>query len=481
MHGRKKIETMKAKFDTSFESWGGFSTTSAGNDMIHGRLQYSPENGLKLELVENPQGNESAFSGAIPIETLYGQLVDGTLVTLSQCFVSHASIQIGVGIGSPTTLIVNRATFGRHVEDIDKLQLKKLSVALSSLANWTCVEPVKRLIAEDKGKMVGFDVTARLPEPIDIPLANHPFDLQIGHGIRTENASGAFSIHWDAAVTIRAHDALPYDVMHDIAWQYQNLLSLLVGDRISVREITMTPLDAKTGLTPESPLHLLYHQVGKSDHSDAHPGRMLLPYPMVKDSLAEIVDKWFARSKQAVLAANVFFGGANLESPAVNVRFLAAAQAAESYHRSLGDGLYMDQSAYEAAIQEFNQHIPAAIQGDHRVSLKNRLKYGNEHSLRKRLAELFSRLPESVRTAIGTDATKFVVKVVDTRNYYTHYDHASEGNAFGTKASFVASERLRILVAANLLHDLGIKDEDLLTVLQRNQDFAHWMSQPLPL
>jgi len=53
--------------------------------MIHGRLQYHPETGLKLELVENPQGEAALVAGgAAPINVMYGQLVDGTLVTPGQ-------------------------------------------------------------------------------------------------------------------------------------------------------------------------------------------------------------------------------------------------------------------------------------------------------------------------------------------------------------------------------------------------------------
>lgn len=469
---------MDARFDKPFESWGGFSTTRAGERTIHGRLQYRPEKGIELELVENPQGAASTLQGdAAPVDTMYGQLVDGTLVTLSQCFVSHSSIQIGVGIGSPTTLTVNRVTFGRLVDDLDQLQLKKYSVTLSSLSNWTCTLPVKCDIARVDEKPVGFDVTCRLPAPIDVALPNRAFDLQIAHGMKTKNPAGTFVVEWESAITICAHESMSLETMHEVAWQCQNLLSLLIGHRTSLREITMTPADAEAA---NSPLQLIYHQIGKHDHPDAHPALMLLPYELVKADFPQMVDSWFARSKQAILAANVFFGSHSLQSPAVNVKLLAAAQAAESYHRSLGTGLYMDQGAYDAAIHEFVTHMPAAIQGDHRVSLKNRLKYGNEHSLRKRLGELFNRLPENVQVAIATDVAKFIGRVVDTRNYYTHYDHASEANAFEPKASFLAAERLRILVAANLLHDLGVKDDNLLAVLQRSQDFAHWMRQPCP-
>jgi hypothetical protein len=359
--------------------------------------------------------------------------------------------------------------------------VKKYSVVLSSLSNWTCTLPVKYDIATIDEKAVGFDLTYRHPAPINVVLPDRAFDVEIVHAMKTRSPACTFEVKWEAAITISAHESLSFETIHQIAWQCQNLLSLLIGHRLSIHEIRITPADGAATPVADRPLHLLYHQIGKHNIPDEHPALMRLPYGLVKDDFPRMVDKWFARSEQAVLATNVFFGSHSLQSPAVNVKFLSAAQAAESYHRSLGSGLYTAQATYDGAIQEFLTHMPASILGDHRQSLKNRLKYGNEYSLRKRLTELFDRIPANAQIRIGGDVPKFVAKVVDTRNYYTHYDLGSQANAFEAMPAYIAAERLRILVVANLLHDIGIKDENLLSVLERSQDFQHWMSQALLL
>ena len=269
---------------------------------------------------------------------------------------------------------------------------------------------------------------------------------------------------------------MPFPQASDTVAQFQNLMALLIGHPISARSVAI-----KTEGDASSQLKLLFAQRGKPDHPDVHPAQMLLPYEMIKSEFPAMVAAWFARSNQAVLAANVFFGAQLLESPVVNVKFLAAAQAAESYHRGLGSGLYMDQTAYDNAAAELVKHIPAGIESDHRQSLTSRLKYGNEFSLRKRLNALFERIPDNVAARIAGHVPQFVNKVVDTRNYFTHYDHASQAGAFAGKDAFVAAERLRVLVAASLLHDLCIGEDKLLTVLERSREFQHWMDQPLGL
>ena len=94
----------------------------------------------------------------------------------------------------------------------------------------------------------------------------------------------------------------------------------------------------------------------------------MLPYDLIRDTFPSIVEKWFSRSHQAVLATNVFFSSQAHESSSVNSMFLAAVRKPPNwrYHRSLSDGKYMDQAAYEVAIQQLSTHIPAIIQDDHR-------------------------------------------------------------------------------------------------------------------
>jgi hypothetical protein len=467
---------MKPRIDTAFESWGGFSKPMQGAPIIRGKLKYNPETGIELELVENPQGPAAIMASEMGPNTLFGQLLNGTLVTLSDCLVSNVSI--GAGVGSPTTLHVGRALIGAHAPDLDELQLKAYAVELSSMSNWTMRAPVELKLTPEGSESKGFDVTARLPDTIQVPLEDRTFDVEVTHGFRTEHKLDSLMIRWSAAVEIRAHNALPLRALMEIAWQSKNLFSLLIGDRLSVRSIDLDPgKPSSDGVEERSAL--LYHQIDKHDHKDIHPAMMLLPYGMIAEDFKGIVEKWFRRTEQATLATNIFFASDILISGSTNARFLAVSQAAESYHRSLESGLYMNQVDYDAAIQILTSHIPPIIQGDHRQSLKNRLRYGNEYSLRKRLSEMLKRIPSNAATRIAGDIPQFISKVVDTRNYFTHYDHTARSNALDGKNIVIAAERLRFLIVANLLHDLGIPAAKLLPILERSRQFLHWTSEPL--
>ncbi|MCH8806175.1 MAG: hypothetical protein IH986_08815, partial [Planctomycetes bacterium] len=474
---------MDARLDSPFESWGNFSETMTDPPVVPGRLTYDPRDGIALELVGPPPGSSLQALMELPcLPTLYGRLVNGTPVTLVDCTI--ANTQIGAGaVGLPTAIRPAKLLVGGHVDDLDQLNVKRYTVEFSSLANWTCASPIKSDWPTTDGKRIGVDITFRFPDPIEIELSERNFDLKIAHNFKASDSHVSYSIRWHAHVRISAHDSMLFKEIPEVAWQCQNLLSLLIGDHLSVKSITIKPAEPFSAGTTESPLQLIYQQIGKHDRPDLRPDQMLLPYSLIEEQFPQIVAEWFARSEQAVLASNVFFGSQLHESPGLEARFLAATQAAESYHRSLGTGVYMEKGEYQAAIAEFLSQIPEAIQGDQRVSLKSRLEWGYEYSFFKRLRDLLKRLPADVQSRIAGqgNASKFLAKVKDTRNYFTHLDHTSEQNALKGTEAFVACERLRILVVANLLHDLGIKDQILLSVLERNREFRHWLAQDLPL
>ncbi len=472
---------MHARLDTSLESWGGFSATPDGS-LIYGRLSYTPDRGISVELAENPSGSlrlKEFAQGTFPSPAiLYGQLVDGTRVTLSGCHVTAAAMQLGFGIGSPTTIFANQALFGAHVADLDQVRVKSYSVELSSLHNWTGSSPIEMQEDRDGGRLLGVQASWRFAGPIRVTLPERNFDVEIAHGFNCSRSSCSTTLAWSAALVVRANTDILFREANGAAWQCQSLMTLLVGRQLSIRSIT---IEATERDDAAKHLQLRVQQRGKHDQADVHPFEMLLPYEMIREEFSGAVRQWYNRSEQATLASNIFFGSQLLKESTVNVKFLAICQAAESYHRSLGSGVYMNQQTYDEVITKFISAIPSAITQDHRQSLKSRLRYGNEYSLRTRLMGLLKRLPPAVRRRIdGGSTSRFISKVADTRNFYTHYDHASQKNVWSGRSALVAAERLRVLVVANLLLDLGLPDSKLDSILGRSREFQHWLNEQLP-
>jgi hypothetical protein len=113
--------------------------------------------------------------------------------------------------------------------------------------------------------------------------------------------------------------------------------------------------------------------------------------------------------------------------------------------------------------------IPDWVEKEHHEkSLKSRIKYGNEFSLRTRLNKIFAEYQENLIEFIE-NKNAFIEKVIDTRNYLTHYDK-KEKAAIGEELDPII-QKLKILLKICLLTELGFSSEEIKKLFSRNKRY----------
>src|SRR5438270_13927497 len=91
--------------------------------------------------------------------------------------------------------------------------------------------------------------------------------------------------------------------------------------------------------------------------------------------------------------------------------------------------------------------IPPTSPPGLRDKLRIVLKYANQYSLRKRLDSLLNELGTDSRKKIAPFPPLFIEKIVNTRNYLTHYDPELRDTALsGIIPMYIAGLALRILL-----------------------------------
>jgi hypothetical protein len=150
----------------------------------------------------------------------------------------------------------------------------------------------------------------------------------------------------------------------------------------------------------------------------------------------------------------------------LHVEFLSLIQALEGLHRAILPGGYMTADAYEDTRKLMCDAIPKGLSSGHRSTLKSKIQYGYEFSLRKRLAMLVNALDESLRRHILGSSGAIPESWVDTRNYYTHWDETTKANVLDGADMHHAGVRLKCLLRALYLNLLGIPQAAILRALQ---------------
>lgn len=192
------------------------------------------------------------------------------------------------------------------------------------------------------------------------------------------------------------------------------------------------------------------------------PDEFYMLAPGAKVDLDQLLVHWFAAYDQLQMPIELALSAFASSDLWLHMEFLTLMQCLEGFHRGLYPGLYMDEPAYADVEAKMVGAIPAEVASDHRSALKSRIRYGNEISLAKRLADLVKLMPEDLNQHILGAEGKVPQRWIDTRNYYTHWDEASRDKVVDNLELHRANLRLKHWLRALYLNHLGIPSDAIL-------------------
>ncbi|SMC02108.1 hypothetical protein SAMN00768000_0321 [Sulfobacillus thermosulfidooxidans DSM 9293] len=242
-----------------------------------------------------------------------------------------------------------------------------------------------------------------------------------------------------------------YDELLQTVFDMANLLTVLFG-------LAVYPVYVEIKLKNAQSLTVYSSTIPKKILDDVHPSSFVVPFCDFMACASTIVPTWFDnlnvyRPVIGLYTATLF------GSQFSEFNFLAIIQALEGYHRrKYPEKKYMDDDAYTRVIASWLSQLPVSLKQPHKDSLKTRIKYGNEYSLRTRFKKLFTIITQSETEAIVSNygETRFIEKVIDTRNYLTHYTQELTVRAAQGKELIHLTKRLRVFLLLLILKDLNI-------------------------
>jgi len=196
----------------------------------------------------------------------------------------------------------------------------------------------------------------------------------------------------------------------------------------------------------------------------------------LEKSLQYYLKNWL-KKHQLVCTLFSLYRSAVYSENNIETKFLLLSQAVESYHRRFRNGFYLSESDFQSKIlKPFYKAIPAQLDPRFKESLKNRLKYSNEYSLRKRIKDLISE-NKNILERYFKVPKKLENKIADARNYLTHFH---EDNHRITPSNLVFySTILKKLFELSLLREIGF-DQDKISMLTKACESFRWLEYNAP-
>jgi hypothetical protein len=454
----------------NFELKGVWWLPNQQDNKISGILSFKSEENILLELIGTLHNSELYDNNEIfHPDIILGVTDGGKICTLYKNNEIHFRTSFPGIISS--TFEIRYLFIGKHFNTIDSIGFSSIQANYTNLENWMWQIPFK--IKHSKRKeTVSYSFPkkfeAKLPNPFGKIQSTFNFKMSGDHLRKFE---------WSHTTFLKM---IPKSVQgFEFYWrqltEINNLLTLLIGERIYLKQVKAhgDDIEIRPGETREEIIDIFFAQDKPNLKENIHPLDMIITYAKLLGDISLVLNKWFLNADKLRSVYNLFFGTFYNPTMYIESQFLTLIQALESYHRIMMVGEYLTKEAWSPYKDIMTQCIPIGIDADHKISLKSRIRYGNEYSLRKRMKELVSSLEENTRQAILPSNNYYSGIIVDTRNYFTHYDEGMRDTCLKGEDLYYGNQRLKILIIILLLKTIGLDEKIIIKSLRDCRRFSH--------
>lgn len=441
---------MKESLETHIGVW---RLPNNPKDEIAGTLTIDKFKGYTLSLVGSFEEVKDLNER---IDFIIGFTKNGIEITLYKCILSNLFFSMPGFIVHEFS--ANYVFIGYEFDNKKQLIFNECSFSFKDFDKWVDVYGFKKIDVGQPEQTLS--LVYDLPNKIEFDFSlKISAQIKFGHsGIPISKQVKQFHIAQQTYLTFQSKtDSLNLkDIITSII-SLRNFLSLAYYELPQIDFLKVYKDEIKMGEDLEAKEILVYVPIyWEENFKEKRSSReFLFNFESIRDNISEMFLRW-EKIHGAIEPVVAFIIEAFRRSIKVNeFKFLSIIQGIETFHRRLNP---TSQEIVKSHLHRIKE-IASNLNGDDKNLILEKLQYAYEPSLRKRIKESFAKIPEEVIKKIILDRSDFINKIVDSRNYYTHYDLSLKDKALKGRQLYFASERLKVLLIALVLTEIGIHDE----------------------
>ena len=395
------------------------------------------------------------------LSRIVGIVGKNELVTLDSCFIENWNRNFG-GLWN-STIVANRAFIGAIYRDGQDITFSKIEFSVEGLDEWLGISGIEHV--HNWTEKI-FSIHFGCPEEIAFSL---PDGMEMRFTFRgtlsVRDRITDAGVNQKAYISLKSAELRPLEDFTPLISKLHNFLCFAIDKIVSLESVTAysTELTQKRedGLTYEPPIKVYYQSEPYSETlSRARWPNMLFPYGKVANEFGEIIVKWLDNYESLEPAFNLYFALKAGAHKYMDGKFLSLAQGIETLHRRNFQEKPMSQEEFSNLVGTILHAIP----DDKKGWVEGKLKYANELSLRQRIGEMIR--PFENFFGASSERKHFISKVVDTRNYLTHYDSRLASHAASGRDLWTLCMKLEALFQLHFLRLIGIKAESISAIVE---------------
>ncbi|MDA2943338.1 ApeA N-terminal domain 1-containing protein [Enterobacter cloacae] len=442
-----------------FKKTGYFWLPDNEGHKIPGVLSIMDGGKIELEIIGD-FGDNFQFFSEDNIPRIVGHIEDDGLLTLDDCFYLTRNFSFG-GI-SKSKIFVHKALIGATWEKDERVTFNTLSFEVDCLDEWIgitgisveyCHKEKNASITYNPPKVIGIDLDVGMKLEIC-------FAYTLPRKSRLKEAKITQRVYFKLSTT-ESRDLNDFTAM---AFKIVNLMCFAMDEVISMKNLVATSNDIQRSGSGERKypalIKIFYQSI---PYSDKIPNRsfhdMLFSYSTIEENAQQVFNNWINAYESLSPAFSLYFSNKNGAHKYLDGKFLTLAQGLETYHRRTSNETLMTAEKFEALVSKILDACP-----EENVDwLKGRLTHGNEINLGKRL----KRIIEPFKERIGTsgERSKLLRKIVDTRNYLTHYSTDLESKAAKSRELLIICNKMEAIFNLHFLTVVGFNDVEINRVI----------------
>lgn len=414
---------------------------------LYGTLKIKPFEQATLELICSNSNitqffNSNRIGIPIRVETILGTCFSKK-ITLVSCYgfwdFSKNLIEFEIDI----------VLFGVHFPKKSDILFNEINVHFEYLSEWINIYGFNIKNNPNNQKI---NITFKQPKPI-LLFRDKEYGIYIDFKHSeptTSNIQRELNIKQDSFLRIKSKTKTHLDNFQKIINLFQQFLVMAVVE-------PTYPLSISANIEHNVEQIDIFYQTHPHEMKKIQPSDMLFTYPDISRNIKHYMKTFFDKYNKLEAVYDIYLGIIYASKMYMEHQFLSLITAIEAFHRRMFEGEYISKKEYlEGIYRDLVNAIPEGIDENYTISLKERMKFLFEYSLRKRLTDILNNIPiHRINYLMQDNNKEFVNDIINNRNYLVHYDK-SIGNKIDFKKLYKINRKLKAIIHLLLLKEIGV-------------------------
>ena len=456
------------RLNEPIELKGYFWLPGKERERIPGTLRISDGGNITLEILGHFGKSIENFAAVLnsspenelDISRIIGVLEKERLVTLDECFYTRRKHSFhGV---AKSEIVANWAIVGVAYDEGEEVLIDSFSFSVEGIDEWLQVNNLTTSFDDD-----GKNVLVKYTQKDDVELCSNDefcICIKFGCGLKHDRTS-SIRIEKDSSINISWKNPVSPSTCVALAHKLVSFICLALDDIVCIMSVkaSSSSLHSRPNGAASDPMSMLlyYSAINYVEKRQGVKKRhALFSFQDIKDESKSVVSAWLAAYDLIEPALGLYFFSRMSMQKYSESRFLALSQAIETYHRRTTDETLMAPDKFQEALDE----IKKSIAPENWDWVSQKLKYGNELSLNKRILSMLTEF----NSFFGTkkDIKKLCRVIVDSRNYFTHYDNELSDKVARGENLWALCLKMEILLQLHLLARLAFSREKIEVIVR---------------